>query len=98
MRKPANALNAAQVSEMFEQEAVLFCEGDGVAQDRAVELFGIEAVRFALTLSNTNNHEVLGDDFELPYLTRRGFSIAAAIHNAELFRDTEQQKQLENAE
>ena len=47
-------MNKAQVTELFQREAVLFGTVDGIPEERAVELFGQEAVDFA--------HRVEGHD------------------------------------
>ena len=68
-------LNSTQVKQLFEREAILIGTDDGV--------FGRRAAQFAC-----NPRERLGNtfgigDFQLDYLTYRGFQQAASYANVE---------------
>ncbi len=76
-------LNSTQVKQLFEREAILIGTADGVPVYRAAEVFGHQAAQFAC-----NPSEYLGStfgigDFQLDYLTYRGFQQAASYANVE---------------
>ncbi|WP_303868737.1 hypothetical protein [Acetobacterium wieringae] len=76
-------LNSVQVKELFEKEAVLFGNADGVLINRAIELFGKKAVDFG---SNYLNGWASGfgiGDFTAYYLKFSGFQQAATFANVE---------------
>lgn len=78
-------LNSQQVKQLFEQEAVLFGSCDGVPVYRAVELFGSEAGWYADSLANAGMYSSIfgAGDFQLHYLTFRGFQQAASYANVQ---------------
>lgn len=84
-------LNNTQVKELFEREAVLLGSSDGVPCYRAEELFGEKAVKFATRLKTGENSNCFGiGDYDLWYLTLKGFRMAAAYSNVlEIKRRTE---------
>lgn len=82
------ALNKAQVSALFEQEAILMGTEDCVPEYRAAELFGKEAVAHAMNLSRANPGRYVNGygvaDYTLIALTFRGFQAAASFHNVQV--------------
>ncbi len=76
-------LNSKQVDQLFQQNAVLFENVDGVPKYRVVELFGEAAMDFAVSLrDNRGNHSEYGvRDYSTPYLTYKGFRVAATYAN-----------------
>lgn len=76
-------LNSNHVKQLFEQEAVLIGSSDGVPAYRAVELFGSEAVKYAINPTNLETcFNIFGvGDFQLDYLTFAGFQKAASYAN-----------------
>ena len=86
-----HTMNAAQVRAAFEREAILLGREDWVPEDRAVALFGKEAVDHARHLNGmsaggqyVNGYGV--GDFTLMALTFRGFQAAASWYNVQLVR------------
>lgn len=80
-------LNKAQVDALFEREAVLFGTEDGAPRFRAVAMFGAGAVEHAENLGYSNGYGVR--DYNLIYLTYRGFLAAASYYNVQQLRDVE---------
>ena len=78
-------LNSEQVRQLFEQEAILIGSRDGVPVYRAVELFGSDAAWYAYGLANAGMYSnIFGvGDFQLHYLTFRGFQQAASYANVQ---------------
>lgn len=76
-----NVLNAEQVKALFMQEAILIGNTDAVPLYRAEELFGTEAAQFAVKSKNSNSFGI--GNFDLPYLTYKGFQFAASYCNVE---------------
>ena len=78
-------LNKKQVEEIFADNAVLFGTTDGLPIDKAVEIFGREAVKFAKHMSRDNPGAVLScygiGDFTAFCFTLRGAMIAASFNN-----------------
>ncbi len=76
-------LNSKQVDQLFQQNAALFGDCDGVPEYRAVKLFGEAAVDFAVSLrDNRGNHNKYGvKDYSAHYLTYKGFQVAATYAN-----------------
>lgn len=74
-----NVLNAERVKALFMQEAVLIGVTDGVPLYRAEELFGSDAAQFAFASKNSNLFGI--GNFDLPYLTYKGFQLAASYCN-----------------
>lgn len=74
---------------MFEREAVLFGTSDGMPEYRAVQLFGKEAVAFAVRQAGSNGYGI--DEFTASYLTERGVHIAATYLNV---KEIEQEMRL----
>ena len=81
--------NSAEVKRLFEREAVLFGTSDGMPEYRAVQLFGEEAVAFAMKTSGGNGYGI--GDFTAMYLTERGVHIAATYLNV---KEIEQEMRL----
>lgn len=86
-----HTMNAAQVKAAFERESILLGREDLVPEDRAVSLFGKEAVDHAHRLNRiaaggqyVNGYGV--GDFTLMALTFRGFQAAASWYNVQLVR------------
>ncbi|WKY47067.1 hypothetical protein Q5O24_11950 [Eubacteriaceae bacterium ES3] len=80
-------LNKAQVQELFEKEAVLFGETDGVLIERAIELFGEKATDYAQK-PQTGWYNGFGvGNFTAYYLTLTGFMRAASWANVAEIRD-----------
>lgn len=85
------ALNAAQVRELFEREAILLGSEDMVPDFRAVSLFGKEAVKHAHRRNAENpgyfaNGYGVGD-YTMTALTFRGFRAAASFFNVQTLRN-----------
>jgi len=82
-------LNKAQADALFHWEAVLLGKEDGVPQARAEELFGVQAVRYALKKyapgDGWNNYGT--EDYRFNYLAYKGFLAVVSYHNAEQIRD-----------
>lgn len=76
-------LNSDHIKQLFEQAAVLIGSSDGVPAYRAVELFGSEAVQYAINPNNLGTCFNIFDvgDFQLYYLTFAGFRKAASYAN-----------------
>lgn len=79
-------LNSAQVKELFEKEAILFGERDGVLIDKVIELFGVKATQFANDYSKGWANGFGVGDFTAWYLTFTGFATAATYANVEAVR------------
>ena len=71
---------------LFEQEAICFEQQDGVTTKRAVEMFGIEAVKFILEKEDdaTGFQLYRMGAYKRLYVTLHGFLIAATYRNLEL--------------
>lgn len=81
------SLNKKQVQLLFDREAVLLGTTDGVPLNRAVALFGEDAVNHAQHFEAgvyTNGYGV--GDYTLPYLTIQGFQAAASFYNVQQVR------------
>ncbi|MBC3901280.1 hypothetical protein GH811_16845 [Acetobacterium malicum] len=76
-------LNSAQVRELFEKEAILFGDRDGVTIGRAMELFGTNATKFANDHSRGWANGFGIGDYTAHYLTFAGFQRAASYANVE---------------
>lgn len=79
-------LTKAQVQDLFAQEAVLIGTNDGVPFQRVTQLFGSNAANYGLSLEGGGNTFGIGD-YQLSYLTIKGFCGAAAYHNVELIHN-----------
>lgn len=83
-------LNKAQVTTLFEREAVLMGTEDRVPEHRVAALFGKDAVEHAKRMDGgspgryTNGYGV--GDYTMSALTFRGFQVAASFHNVQLLR------------
>lgn len=93
-------LNLEQAKALFAREAVFLGGNDGVPVSRAMELFGEKATQFAARLSFVRNGQTqivyssffgLGD-YQIQYLTYRGFLQAATYANALEIKKKEQEK------
>lgn len=89
--KDMKELNKAQVTALFEREAVLIGESDCIPEHRAVALFGKKAVKHAQDMNGSKrglyvNGYGIGD-YTMNYLTFRGFQAAASFHNIEVLRE-----------
>lgn len=84
-------LNLIQTKELFEREAVLFSSRNGIPANRATELFGEEAVRYALKNGDAGRgFSAWGiGDYLLDYLTISGFQLAATYANVAAIRQRE---------
>ncbi len=87
-------LNKKQVDLLFQQNAVLIGDTDGMPRYRAVELFGAEAISCVVNAGSRcgfcdvygiGNHGVF-------YLTRRGFQAAATYVNIQEIKAQEATK------
>lgn len=80
-------MNLAQVLELFEREAVLFGTKDGFPESRAIELFGVKAVKYAKQdgMGLTFNAYCAGGHMAV-YLTRSGVQTAATYCNVQLLK------------
>lgn len=76
-------LNSEQVKCLFEQEAILIGNSDGAPIYRVAELFGDKAAEFAgkYGTAGVYNSRFGVGDFDLHYLTFRGFQQAASYAN-----------------
>lgn len=76
-------LNKEQVQDLFQKEAVLIGQFDVVPLYRATELFGDKAVEYAYGVKDSSNCFGIGN-YSLPYLTYKGFQLAASFRNVEI--------------
>ncbi len=76
-------LNSKQVNLLFQQNAVLIGDVDGIQRYRAAELFGEEAVDYVMGMNCRNGYynEYGIGNYDAPYLTYRGFQKAATYVN-----------------
>ena len=87
-------LNKAQVTALFEREAVLMGSEDMVPEPRAAALFGKDSVEHAKRMDGgapgryTNGYGV--GDYTMSALTFRGFQAAASFHNVQILREEAQ--------
>lgn len=80
-------LNKAQVEAMFQREAVLIEAEDVVPAFRVKALFGKDAVEHACVLGSGKSWNCYGTgDYNLEYLTLRGFQAAASFYNVQQLR------------
>lgn len=83
-------LNKAQVTALFEREAVLIGAEDLVPEHRGVALFGKDAVEHAKRMNGgapgryANGYGV--GNYTMYALTFRGFQAAASFYNVQLLR------------
>lgn len=84
-------LNKAQVTALFEREAVLIGSEDAVSAFRVSALFGKEAVEYVhkLTPGDYWNAYTAGGTI-VRYVTFRGFQAAASFHNVQMLRQEAQ--------
>jgi len=81
-------LNKAQADALFRREAVLLGTADAIPEDRAKELFGEDAVKFAVRMGGQNGCGI--GDYTAMYLTYKGFLAAVSYHNVEQIRNRAQ--------
>ncbi len=76
-------LNRKQVEQLFQQNAMLFGNCDGVPECRVVELLGQESVDYVMDTNPRNGYynEYGIRDCSMPYLTYGGFQVAATYVN-----------------
>ncbi len=76
-------LNSKQVNQLFQQNAVLIGNVDGMPKYQAVELFGEEAVDFVMGMNCSNGYynEYGIGNYDAAYLTYKGFQTAATYVN-----------------
>jgi len=76
-------LNSKQVDQLFQQNAVLIGNADGMPKYRAAELFGKEAVDYVMGRDYRNGYykEYGIGNFYASYLTYSGFQTAATYVN-----------------
>ncbi len=79
-------LTKAQVQDLFAKEAVLIGTNDGVPFHRVTQLFGSKAANYGFSFEGGRNIFGIGD-YQLSYLTIKGFCGAAAYHNVELIHN-----------
>lgn len=95
-------LNEEQANALFNSNAVLIYDNDRVPVSRAVELFGVEPVKYVGTYADTCLKEGIksrGNSFfvswylagkvTLEFLTLDGFMLAVTYHNAILQAEKE---------
>ena len=88
------ALNKSQVTALFEREAILMGTGDRVPEQRAIALFGKDAVAHARSMDRScpgryaNGYGV--GDYTLLALTYCGFQAAASFCNVQAMRKEEE--------
>lgn len=85
-------MNQAQVLALFEREAVLFGTNNGFPESRAIELFGIEAVKYVKQngWGKFFNVYCMGD-YMAGYLTYCGVQIAATYCNVRLLQKRQEE-------
>lgn len=78
-------MNKTQALELFEREAVLFGEVEGIPEARATALLGAEAVQFAHRMDATNRSYLFNGygigNYTAMYITLQGFYIAVTYNN-----------------
>ncbi len=79
-------LNSKQVDQLFQRNAVLIGNADGMPKYRAAELFGEEAVDYVdyvmgMNCRNGYYNEYGIGNYDASYLTYRGFQKAATYVN-----------------
>lgn len=82
-------LNTQEVAEIFRREYTIIGNQEGIPMERAVELFGEAAVKFAVDLRpkhDTWNGFVVGD-YTMMYLTYNGAKFAAGYNNVKEFEE-----------
>lgn len=98
-------LNSQQVRLLFENEAVILGNYDGVPLYRATELFGVEAAKFAAKMKHIDmghrrvyyNGSFGIGDYQCDYLTMDGFLAAATYANVQEIKAKEEQARSEQA-
>ena len=87
-------LNKAQVTALFEQEAVLMGTEDHVPECRAVAMFSMEAVEHVKAMNRATPGRYANGygagNYTMYALTFRGFQAAASFHNVQLMRQEAQ--------
>lgn len=88
------ALNKSQVTALFEREAILMGTEDRVPEQRAIALFGKDAVAHARIMDRACPGRYMNGygagDYVLPTLTYRGFQAAASFCNVQAMRKEEE--------
>ncbi len=76
-------LNSKQVDQLFQQNAILIGNADGMPKYRAVELFGEEAVNYVMGTNLRNGYYNMYGirNYDASYLTYKGFQVAATYVN-----------------
>ena len=80
-------MSQAEVDKLFEENSVLFGYEDGIPLDVAGDLFGDEAVRYAVDYKYPSHLPYIMTDYFktdkgiMYYLTKRGVYIAASYKN-----------------
>lgn len=89
-------LNRDEADKLFHREAMLFELDNGVLADKAVELFGEDAVAFVRKLGTGGEYIKQAFppacDYCIEYLTINGFRHATGYHNLEQLRDGAKEK------
>ena len=75
-------INKKTAMEIFEQEAILIGDRDGMPTFKAKEFLGADAVEFPNNFRGDNKNSYwIGDDRHIEYLTQKGFLIAVTYRN-----------------
>ena len=87
-------LNREQVKELFDEEAFLMGNNDGVLIESAQKLFGKKAAAYAVMVDEAGHWwNVRGiDGYYVKYLTFEGFKSAATYANFEEIRKNQQEE------
>lgn len=81
-------MNYNQVKELFDRECILIGSKDVVPTYKAVKLFGKAAIDFSERLGEGGLHSSFYGigDYNLRYLTFKGFQVAATYQNIDEIR------------
>lgn len=74
-------MNRTQLMKIFQEEAILFGNADGIPEARAIEIFGEEAVLFAKRTGQGNFSGYGYGTYTAGFLTLSGALAAASYNN-----------------
>ena len=88
-------MNKAQTTELFQREAVLFGDRDGIPEKKAVEILGKEAVAFTHRMESVEKRGYYfggygNGPFTAMYMTLAGLYIAVTYNNVTALQRAEE--------